>query len=209
MIYFRKFLTWLRKNYNLRARKYLLLWGLVFLVTGAAAVLVDIFVPFGSGWNLIRTAVLIPLGVSIFALGYATSLTLHYVKRMDPAWVPYRSRFSPMWRLRIAAIVGAAMLLLVYAVNESPIFTLFSSSVAAGVLALVAFVRQTNHEMKRANLGIPDARDVEYDSKVQAAQQRRKNAIEAKEAEKIAKAEAKGKRKGRLFRPIVSETSED
>lgn len=207
MDYFRKFLTFLRKGLNTRGMKYFYLWGAILLVSVAASVLVDLFVPFGAWWNLIRTAVLVPLSVSIFAVGYGISLILHRMRSTDPSWKPYRTRFSPLWRMRISAIVGALGLVLVYASGESPVFTLFSSVLLATGLALLAFMRRTSQEMKREKLGIPDARDVSYDSEVRKLQETRRNVM----AERAAKREARreGKPKFRAFRPLDSEDRED
>lgn len=207
MEYFRKFLTFLRKGFNTRGKKYFYLWGSILAVALAASILVDLFVPFGAWWNLIRTAVLVPLSVSIFAIGYAIGLTLHRMRSTDPEWKPYRTRFSPLWRIRIAAIVAAIGLVLVYAAGESPVFTLFSSVLLAIGLALLAFVRRTSTELKREKLGIPDARDVSYDSEVRRLQETRKNLM----AERAAKREAKreGRQRFRAFRPLGSEEPED
>lgn len=207
MDYFRKFLTFLRKGYNTQGMKYFYLWGAVLLVALAASVLVDLFVPFGAWWNLIRTVILIPLAVSIFAVGYAISLILHRMRSTDPEWKPYRTRFSPLWRMRIAAIVAALGLVLVYASGESPVFTLFSSSILAVGIALLAFIRRTSQELKREKLGIPDARDVSYDSEVRKLQETRKTII----AERLAKRESKreGRARFRAFRPLDSEEPEE
>lgn len=207
MEYFRKFLTFLRKGFNTRGKKYFYLWGSILVAALAASILVDLFVPFGAWWNLIRTAVLVPLSLSIFAIGYAIGLTLHRMRSTDPEWKPYRTRFSPLWRIRIAAIVAAVGLVLVYAAGESPVFTLFSSVLLAIGLALLAFVRRTSTELKREKLGIPDARDVSYDSEVRRLQEARKNLM----AERAAKREAKreGRQRFRAFRPLTSEEPED
>lgn len=207
MDYFRKFLTFLRKGYNTRGRKYFYLWGGILLGALAASVAVDVLVPFGAWWNLIRTAVLVPLALSIFAVGYAVSLGLHRMRSADPNWRPYRTRFSPLWRMRISAIVAALGLVLVYASGESPVFTLFSSVLLATGLALLAFMRRTSQEMKRESLGIPDARDVSYDSEVRKLQETRKNAM----AERAAKREAKreGKPRFKAFRPLGTEEPEE
>lgn len=209
MGYFRKFLTYLRKNYNTKGKGYFYLWGSILFASAIVATLVDAFLPFGAWWNLIRTVVLVPLSVSIFAVGYAIGLFLHYTKRTDPKWVPYRLRFSPMWRLRISAIVGAAALLMVYASSESLFFTFFSSAVISVGLALVAFIRQTSEEMKRDKLGIPDARDVNYDSEIKKLQQSRKIAMEDKAAKRMAKKSQGGRKPFRAFRPLSTETKED
>jgi len=207
MDYFRKFLTFLRKGQNTKGMGYFYLWGGVLLGSALAAVLVDLFVPFGAWWNLIRTVVLVPLSVSIFAVGYGISLILHRTRIKDPSWRPYRTRFSPLWRMRISAIVGALGLVLIYASNESPLFTIFSSGILAVGFALFAFMRRTSQELKREKLGIPDARDVSYDSEVRKLQESRKKIVEAR----VAKREARrnGKPRFRAFRPISSERSED
>lgn len=207
MDYFRKFLTFLRKGTNTKGMSYFYLWGSIALVATASSVFVDLFVPFGAWWNLIRTVILVPLSVSIFAVGYGISLILHRMRSKDSSWRPYRTRFSPLWRMRISAILGALGLVLVYASNESPVFTLFSSVLLALGLALVAFMRRTSQELKREKLGIPDSRDVSYDSEVRKLQESRKKLV----ADRLAKRDSKrdGKSKFRAFRPLGSERPED
>jgi len=207
MDYFRKFLTFLRKGTNTQGRKYFYLWASVALVSVAASVLVDIFVPFGAWWNLIRTVILVPLSVSLFAVGYGISLILHRMRSTDPSWQPYRTRFSPLWRMRISAIVAALGLVLVYASSESPVFTLFSSFLLAIGLALLAFMRRTSQELKREKLGIPDARDVSYDSEVRKLQESRRQIVAQRAAKREAKRE--GKPRFRAFRPLDAEQPED
>lgn len=207
MEYFRKFLTFLRKGYNTKGKKYFQLWGSLLLVSLIAGVLVDIFVPFGAWWNLIRTAILVPLSVSIFAVGYAISLTLHRMKSSDSSWRPYRTRFSPLWRIRISAIVGTIAFVLIYASGESPIFTLFSSAMLAVGIALVAFMRKTSQEQKRETLGIPDARDVSYDSELRRLQDNRRDIISKRAAKRAEKNQ--GKQSFKAFRPLASQKPED
>ncbi len=207
MDYFRKFLTFLRKGLNTRGRKYFYLWGAVLGVALLASVLVDVFVPFGAWWNLIRTVVLVPLSVSIFAVGYGIGLILHRMRSTDPSWRPYRTRFSPLWRMRISAIVAALGFVVLYATRESAVFTLFSSALLALGLTLLAFMRRTSQELKREDLGIPDARDVSYDSEVRRLQENRRRIM----AERAEQRDAKraGKPKFRAFRPITPERPED
>lgn len=207
MEYFRKFLTFLRKEHNTKGNKYFKTWGSVLLVSLIAGVLVDIFVPFGAWWNLIRTCILVPLATSIFAVGYAISLNLHRMRSTDPNWKPYRTRFSPLWRMRISAIVGTIAFVLIYAAGESPVFTLFSSLMLAVGLTLVAFMRKTAQEQKRENLGIPDARDVSYDSELRRLQTQRKAIMNQRAAKRSQKRE--GKKPFRAFRPLGSERSQD
>jgi len=207
MDYFRKFLTFLRKGQNTRGMGYFYSWGGLLLASVIAAVLVDLFVPFGAWWNLIRTAVLVPLSVSMFAVAYGIGLILHRMRSTDPSWRPYRTRFSPLWRLRISAIVAALGLVLVYGSSESPVFTIFSSFLLAVGLGLLAFIRKTSQEIKRENLGIPDARDVSYDSEVRKLQDKRRRITEQRTARKEAKRE--GKQRFRPFRPVTAEKPED
>lgn len=207
MDYFRKFLTFLRKGQNTKGMSYFYLWGSILLGSVLVAVLVDLLVPFGAWWNLIRTVVLIPLSVSIFAVGYGISLILHRMRSTDPSWRPYRTRFSPLWRMRISAIVGALGLVAIYAAGESPVFTIFSAGLIALGLTLVAFMRRTSQELKRERLGIPDARDVSYDSEVRKLQERRKRITDQRVAKRDAKREGRGQ--FRPFRPLGTDKPED
>lgn len=207
MKYFRKFLTFLRKGQNTQGMRFFYLWGSILLGSMIAAVLVDVLLPFGAWWNLIRTLVLVPLSVSMFAVGYGVGLILHRIRNRNPEWKPYRTRFSPLWRMRISAIAAAIGLVLVYASGESPVYTIFSGFLLALGLGLLAFMRRTTQEMKRENLGIPDARDVSYDAEMRRLQDSRKKIM----ADRAAKREAKreGKKRFRAFRPLDAERPED
>lgn len=184
MIFFRKFLIWIKKERNKNAKKLYLLSFLASLLGVLIGTALDLFVPFNSWGNVSRTAVLLPTMVSMFIFGYAISIHLHN-KRIseDPLWQPYRARLSPSWRRRAALVVGAFILLAVYANGQSIGYTPISSLLAAVVIGLIAFIRTTTEEAQREELNIPDSRDIRYEQQVKKLEQARAEA-QRKKAER-------------------------
>lgn len=191
MIFFRKFLIRIKKEHNNNAKKTYILSFLVSLLGIMIGTVLDIFVPFNSWGNILRTLTLIPTTIAMFIFGYAISLYLHNKKiNEDPLWQPYRARLSPSWRRRVALVAGAFILLAVYANEQSIGYTPVSCLLAALVLALVAFIRTTRAEAQREELNIPDSRDIRYEQQVKrleearAEAQRRKTERKKKQSEK-------------------------
>jgi hypothetical protein len=183
-MFFRKFLVWCRRQYNLNRKNTLIKLISAFVFFAASSIVVDIYLPFGSIWMYLRTLLLIPISVSIFIIFYFLSLYLHDRKvSTDENWVPYRMRFSPSWRRRISAIVGALIFVFIYATGFRPGYTLVSSILASIVIALFAFMRTTKSEATREELNIPDLRDIKYNE--------RKAELEAERAEALAEARRK------------------
>lgn len=159
MLLFRQILIAIRTQYIYnRAR--------LFIVAGASTMLMlvitnllDIFLPWEPWGMILRTIALIPTSLSIFLLGYSSALAYHFTKSKDPAWASLREKFSPTWRQRISMIVGAVLLVLVYAIGLNPGYTFTSSLIVACIIGLFAFMRKTSTEINREELGIPDARD--------------------------------------------------
>ncbi len=131
------------------------------LISTVLGVLADWLLPWVSFGMILRSIILIPSAVSYFAVGYGLML-LYYNKRMgDSNWVPIRARFSPIWRVRLSVIVGALLLVMIYASNQQHIgYTAGSSLIAAFIISLFVFMRKTTQELKRETLGIPDPRDI-------------------------------------------------
>lgn len=177
----RKSLVYLRREYHSNLRSFLMKAGSVFLVLVIAGTVADFTLPFTGNWNILRSAILAPLAASIFALSYIAGYHLHLIRTEDPTqeWIPYRLRFSVMWRRRIAAIVGAMLFLVTYATALRPGYTFASSCVVAAVIAIFAFIRPTKAENASAMLNIPDVRDVRYNRRLNDLQDSR----EAKERE--------------------------
>lgn len=189
MILLRRALVWLRDEYD-RDRKQLLIRLLAaFLVCALVDTLVDLFFAMEGPANILRSLLLVPTSIAIFSLAYVASIATHK-KRVEenPAWVPYRLRFSPSWRLRMGLITAAVLLVFAQAVPKDTGYTLSSSAIGACVIAIFAFLRRSNAEVAREELGIPDARDVIYDA--------RKREFEREQARK--KAAKKKKRQDRI-----------
>lgn len=189
----RKGLIRLRREYNTRLSRLVIASGGAFLVFAVAGVLVDYFFPFAGWWNVLRSGILIPLSLSIFVLGYTLSIYLHR-KRIeeDPAWVPFRSRFTLRWRRRMAAIAAAFLFVLVYGAGHSLFYTLVSSVFVSIAIALFAFIRPSREESLREELEIPDARDLRYDErleKIKADREKAKAAARRKDQKNKSKKE--------------------
>lgn len=192
MLFFRKFLVRIKREYNTNSKRlflYSILSSLLFVGIG---LLVDAFVPFNSWGNLIRTLILIPTSLSLFILGYGISLYQHYKKiDTDPYWVPFRARLSPTWRRRAALIVAAVLLVGIYANSQTIGYTPVSSLFASIGIAMVAFIRTTKEESRREEFDIPDERDVRYDQQLKKIEASRAEAARRKQMRKEAKQEQK------------------
>lgn len=177
-MFLRRFLVWLRTKYNKSFLKLLIVSVTVLILSIVGSFVIDSLLPFTDINNLYRLFVLLPLAGSLFIVSYIVGLKLHYIRTSKPDndWVPYRMRFSPMWRRRIAFIIGAFLFVAIYAIGFNVGYTLVSSIVAAMILGLFAFVRTTNSEELREKMNIPDVRDINYN--------RRKKELELKNREK-------------------------
>lgn len=164
MKFLRKYLLWLRKEfYNDKFFFSIKILSVAF-VLGAANFFTDRYLPTGSWWNVIRTVELIPTAIAIFNILYLITV-LSSINRLqnDESYIPIRMRFSYSWRLRIAAMIGALLLVLIFATNEGPAYTFSSSIIGAFIIAVVAFIRPTKEELQRSQLGIPDLRDIRFE----------------------------------------------
>lgn len=182
---FRNFLIWIKRQYNTKPLR-LFVAGLVLIaVFTTVAFLVDIYVPFGGWWTLIRTGVMVLQAPAIFVVSYAFSIFMHMLlTSQGKGWKPLRSRWSPTWRKRIAIIVAAAGFLLVYATTNQIGTTTTSAIYAALAIGLVAFIRTTSEEQQLADMGIPDYRDIEQGKRIEQIREVRKHKIKDKKKAK-------------------------
>lgn len=179
---FRKFLVRVRKEYNTEGRRLYILSALAVVVLLGISIICDILLPFNGWGNIIRCLVLLPTSVSLFVLGYAVSLFFHYARMEgDPSWVPYRSRLSPTWRNRIAAIIAAFLVVGIYANGFRPGYTFIASLFVAIGIGLFAFIRTTREEAKREELGVPDVRDTRFNENMRYLSERREQVKNDKE----------------------------
>lgn len=161
---FRKFLMRIRKEYNTNRRRLFQYSAIAMVLSIGVGLAVDFFLPFNNGlWMTVRSLILIPTAGSIFIFSYGVSLYFHY-KRMNSVeeWTPYRMRFSPAWRGKISLIIGAVLVVLIYATGQRIGYTLVSSILVAVVIALFAFMRRTRDERVREDFAIPDSRDTRF-----------------------------------------------
>lgn len=161
----RQGLIFLRKQFNADSKKFYIMYGAATLVALLVTFLVDLFLPFSSSINLVRSVLLIPTSLVVFATLYGVSLDLHHrqIETSEEGWVPFRSRYSLAWRYRIAAVVSALVFVFALSIQQNNLYTFTSSLVGVAVIALLAFVRSTTEEESRSRLGIPDARDLLYE----------------------------------------------
>ncbi len=187
----RKLLMRLRDERSSNRKKSLIVLSVFVGMLSVISFLIDFLLPFGSWYMVIRSLLLVPTALSIFSLSYMISLDLHYIRQEHTeGWVPFRLRYSPTWRLRIAAIVFAVLIVFVYASKQAVGYTFFSSVVAASVLALLAFIRTTKQEAQRIKLGIPDSRDLTYDAAKRGMIEEREHAKREKILKKSSKKDA-------------------
>lgn len=174
MTYLRKYLIKLRVLFKTDLKATLIKSGLLVLLFGIITFSVDYFLPFGGLSTILRSVLLVPTAFLIFTFLYLIGLHFHYSNmENNPEWSPYRSRFSPIWRRRIAVIAGAFLVVIAQGVNQQVGYTFTSSILGAMIIVILAFIRTTTEEANREELGIPDARDIEYDRKRRLAERER------------------------------------
>lgn len=175
MLFFRKALIRIRREYNVNPKALFMYSALASLLTVVIGIVADIFLPFESWGNVVRSVILIPTAASLFTLSYAVSLFMHYSRiNSNPDWVPFRLRMSPSWRRRISAIVGAVLLVIMYASGFRIGYTPISSIFVAIAIGLFAFMRTTREEAAREEFNIPDVRDVRYNKQMDKLTEQRK-----------------------------------
>lgn len=185
---FRKFLIRIRREYHTNPRRLFLFSLLAVLLFTGIGIVADVFLPFIMWGNAVRSAILIPTSTAMFVLGYAVSLFLHYSRtNSNPEWVPYRLRFSPTWRRRIALVVLAFMVVAVYSNGFRIGYTAAASVFVALGIALFAFIRTTKEEAKREELDLPDTRDARYEQQMENLEKIRKENILKKKQEQQAR----------------------
>lgn len=159
----RKTLIWIKKKTNTDPKNFYILFGSIFFISALISVAVDYFTPFTGVAMIFRALLVIPLTISIFSLGYSLSYTLYKQRvKIDPEWVSFRERFSPTWRRRIGIIFGAILVVISYASQQVVGYTLISSAILASIIGIFAFIRKTSTEQRMEKLGLPDIRDLEY-----------------------------------------------
>lgn len=154
----------LRREFNDNPKRFAIVVGTMFGVSLLISLLLDAFTPFGGIAMIARSFLLIPLGASAFAGAYIIGLLMHRTRvANDEGWVPFRMRYSPMWRRRIAALIAAILVVVMYASGFRIGYTFTAGLVVAAVIALLAFIRTTREEAAREAMNIPDSRDVKID----------------------------------------------
>lgn len=198
---FRKFLVWVRKTYNMMPNSYLLFSFLGVIVFSLGGFLLDYFLPFSAWWNVLRSLVALPLGLSIFLVGYAFSINLHRQRVLDDeGWVAYRERFSPVWRRRISIIVGAFLIVIAYASGDTYFYTITTGLIIATAIGLFAFMRLTRAEQIQESYGLPDLRDINFENR------RNELAREREKAEALANKKKSARRKKLITLGAIDET---
>lgn len=172
--FFRKFLVRIQKEYHQNPRRLYLYSSIIVFGLVVISVLIDSFVPFGGWFTIIRSVLLVPLSISIFILGYSVAIFLHYSQmNQNPNWQAYRLRMSVRWRRRLAIVIGALLLVLVYGAGYSIFYTVFSSVFVACIIALCAFIRTTREERNLEEFNLPDSRDIKQDALIKKRQEAR------------------------------------
>lgn len=165
MVLFRRYLVWVQRRFVRNRKQFLLRWLGVCLGCVVVSLAGDMLLPTGTWAMTVRAALLLPTSWSMFTVGYALSLWMH--DRMG--WTALRLRMSPRWRVRSAVLVGAALAVCAYGTATHMVgYTALSSLWVAVALGAVAFARATSEEAKWAQVGLPDPRDVAFDSALDA-----------------------------------------
>lgn len=162
----RRFFTEMRKHYYTNLKTSMVYVSVTFVVSLLLGCLADAVLPFGQWSMVIRAAILVFIALSGFILAYFGSLFLHDRKLVvDNEWVPFRARYSPRARWVLFAVVAALLGVMMNAVAHMGGqigYTAFASVIVVAGLGLFGFVRETEAERERAEIGAPDPRDYRY-----------------------------------------------
>lgn len=166
---FRKVLVWIHNQYLDHTKDLFLYSGIAFILMAAISLLADFLLTWEQWAILVRSALVIPTAISVFILSYgAVLLYVDFKTSRQPEYRTWRMRLSPTMRVRVAALIGAVLFVLMFAVAQRPGYTLAASFIVAAVAGLFAFIRKTSKELTRATIGLPDARDAALDSHMRA-----------------------------------------
>lgn len=210
---FRRCLIAIRKQYNTNAKQSAIYAALILVASSLVGVLLDVMLPFENlWWNSLRAIILIPITASFFFLEYMASLKLHDLQiERDPDWIPYRARFAPGARRRMAIVSAAFLLVLIYGLSYSSLYTLSSAFILSLAIGVFAFIRLTRKEQAREDSGIPDPRSSERDFKkrVQNLSEERLKRQKTKNKNKQIRREAvlRGRKKAEELRAKLDEKS--
>ena len=186
---FRKALVWIRSLYVEHRKDLFLYGGILAAVLSGITVLADLLLVWDQWAIFVRAGLAIPASATLFTLGYA--LVMLYVDaraKRNEEYENWRQRLSPLMRQRVSIIIGAILLVLMFAVVQRPGYTLVSSLIIAVAIGLFAFRRKTIQELNREKIGLPDTRDASFDSHIR---QRSREAAQRR-------AERRGKRTKKL-----------
>lgn len=181
----RKFLIWIRDKHRQDPKNLYFYCTVGFLVFAIISVVVDTYVPWDGWWMMVRSAMLFPLIGFGFVGFYSLSLDLNVRKQKaarenEENWVPYRLRYSPKWRRNVSLIIGALMLVVMYAADYFVGYTIFASVLAIIAVGMVAFCRLTRAENRRAEQKVPDPRDSMFEERMKQYERAKKRAEEEK-----------------------------
>lgn len=177
----RSFLVQIRKAFYEDQTKALTRTSIVAAILLAIGTAMDFTLPYGPWWNTLRAAVVLPTGIVSFIVAYMISLRMHDKRiREDSEWEPYRTRFSPRWRQRISAIIGAVLLVAIYAASDGVGYSITATAVVVVVIGLLAFLRMTRKEQLRSDYSVPDPRDTRIDDEVEKRDKERELLAEEK-----------------------------
>lgn len=170
MQYIRIFLINLRKMYAKGYKDAMKKFAIASALGLIGGFVLDLLLPFNVIFNSVRAIVSIGTGIVIYALFYLYSLNSSFIKeRNDDGYIPIRKQFSYKQRINISILgfgIVAGFLLII---NKSgPMYTLFSSLSIASMIALLAFVRTYKYEYIKAEHGILDARDLNFNKQKRA-----------------------------------------
>lgn len=169
----KEYLVFLRRFYRENRTRMIIMAAISFAVLLGLSIAVDIFLPF-SGWlTWIRALVLLPFSVVIASIEYMVALYLHNWQLSRGDWLSYRERISLRWRIYISIIAAAFVLVFMAADTPGKLYTTSASLIVSFVWAILAFIRPLQKEKILRELGIPDERDIKYQSTYEKVRQRR------------------------------------
>lgn len=168
-------------------------------------VILDIFMPFGFWFNMIRAFICVSTALVSFSALYLYAIYREQQKQINNiSYKPIRSRFTYKERVNLSILMWAVLfIILLFTATPMPAYTFLNSWVIVGILAILTFTRATKAEFIRGHYGLDDVRDFENEQAIEDkikkrhaewARQENGEKIDRKEKRK-AKKEAKRKKK--------------
>ena len=186
---------------------------LLLLVAGfsVVAVLLDVFMPQGKWWNVIRFLAAAPIAYGVFGVVYMVSVVYTIgAKHKNSDYLPVRERISHRTRWQIAIPVMAVLFVAAAGdvLSGGWAYTCFAGWLMAGYGFVTMFLRKTLKERALEEKGLVDVRDMVSDWQTKLYMEEYEAAKEEAKSQKAAKKDEKKAPRGLLGKSQKKTTAE-